>query len=112
MTFIEILIACGIPSAIFSIIAFFFKRDLDKKEKEKEEREDRIEKFMLYILRDARANNVLAVATARAVQRIPDAHCNGDMKEALEKAATIQNEEKDFMFNQVIDHIFGTNRKD
>lgn len=112
MTISEVLMAWGIPaaffSALFGLITFFFKRHLDKRDKRIETREKRVEQFMLYILKDTRANNVLAVATARAVQRIPDAHCNGDMHDALAKAAAIQNEEKDFIFDQGIDHIFGS----
>lgn len=114
----QILVLWGVPAAITTavvgLIVWFFKRYMDKKdveakqrEEENKKRQENIEKFMLYILRDARANNVLAVATARAVQRIPDAHCNGDMTKALERAAEIQTEEKDFIFNQGIDHIFG-----
>lgn len=62
---------------------------------------------MLLILKDCRATNVLSIATAKAVQRIPDAHCNGDMTEALKKATEIQNSEKDFLMDKGIEHIFG-----
>ena len=62
---------------------------------------------MMLMLRTGRANNVLAVATAKAVQRIPDAHCNGDMTDALKEAAAIQSEEKDLLMNEGIQHIFG-----
>jgi hypothetical protein len=59
------------------------------------------------IMQTSRATNVLAQATARAVQRIPEAHCDGDMTAALEKAAKIQQEEQQFLFDQGIKHIFG-----
>ena len=39
----------------------------------------------------------LGEATARAVQRIPDAHCNGDMTAALQYVKTVKHEEKDFL---------------
>lgn len=54
-----------------------------------------------------RATNVLAEATARAVQRIPDAKCNGDMTEALAQAEKLQKEERAFILEQGINHIFG-----
>lgn len=52
------------------------------------------------------STNILAEATAKAVQRIPDAHCNGDMTSALEQSAKYQQEEKDFLINQGIKHVF------
>ena len=44
-------------------------------------------------------------ATARAVQRIPDAHCNGDMHAALDYAAKIKHVQKDFLTSQGIHAI-------
>ena len=103
----EFLIAMGIPSAFTGFMIWWLKRYIDKRDKKAEEREKNTEKLMLIIMQNSRATNVLAEATARAVQRIPDAHCNGDMTAALELASKIQKEEKDFMFDQGIKHIFG-----
>lgn len=103
----EILLAMGIPTAITGLVMWFLKRHIDKLEKKREEREKNTEDLMLIIMRNSRATNILAEATARAVQRIPDAHCNGDMKAALKQAEEIQKEEKDFMFDQGIKRIFG-----
>lgn len=103
----EFVIAMGIPTAITGLLVWWLKRYIDKRDKRAEEREKNTEQLMLIIMRNSRATNVLAEATARAVQRIPDAHCNGDMTAALDLAAKIQKEEKDFMFDQGIKHIFG-----
>lgn len=103
------IVAMGIPTAITGLLVWWLKRHIDKRDKKAEEREKAIENLMLIIMKNSRATNVLAEATARAVQRIPDAHCNGDMKAALELAEKIQKEEKDFMFDQGIKHIFGDN---
>ena len=103
----EFLVAMGIPTAITGLLVWWLKRYIDKRDRKAEEREKNTEKLMLIIMQNSRATNVLAEATARAVQRIPDAQCNGDMKAALELAAKIQKEEKDFMFDQGIKHIFG-----
>lgn len=62
---------------------------------------------MLLTMKTNRATNILVEATAKAVQRIPDAHCNGDMTAALESARKMQKEEKDFIFDQGVEHIFG-----
>ena len=103
----EYIMAMGIPSALTGLLVWWLKRYIDIRDKKAEEREKNTEALMLIIMRNSRATNVLAEATARAVQRIPDAHCNGDMTAALELAAKIQKEEKDFMFDQGIKHIFG-----
>ena len=113
----EILLAMGIPTAITGLLVWFFKRHIDKRDAEKErkekleraereEREKNTEKLMLMIMQTGRATVVLAEATAKAVQRIPDAHCNGDMTAALELASRIQKEEQQFLMDQGIKHIF------
>ena len=103
----EFILAAGIPSAIFGLVIWWFKRYIDKKDKAAEEREKNMETFMLTIMRESRSTHILAEATAKAVQRIPDAHCNGDMTSALAEAERIQKEEEQFLFDQGIQHIFG-----
>lgn len=103
----EFLVAMGIPSAIMGLLVWYLKRYIDARDTKAEKREQDLEKLMLMIMQTSRANNVLAEATARAVQRIPDAHCNGDMTSALEKAAAIQKEEQQFLIDRGIKHIFG-----
>ena len=107
----EILLAMSIPSAVFSgfvgLLIWWFKKRSDKRDAAAEEREKNMEKLMLMIMQSCRATNVLAEATARAVQRIPDAHCNGDMTDALERATKIQTEEQQFLMDQGVKHIFG-----
>ena len=103
----DFIVAMGVPSAIMGLMVWWLKRYIDNRDKKAEEREKDIEKLMLMIWQSSRANNVLAEATAKAVQRIPDAHCNGDMTSALEKASKIQKEEQDFLINKGIKHIFG-----
>ena len=51
------------------------------------------------------APEALGEATARAVQRIPDAHCNGDMHAALQYATDIKHRQKDFLDRQGIDAL-------
>lgn len=102
----DILLIAGVPTAITGLIVWWLKRQIDKREEERKEREKNTEKLMLYIMQTSRATNILAEATAKAVQRIPDAHCNGDMKAALEKAASIQKEEDKFIMDLGVKHIF------
>jgi hypothetical protein len=106
MSIAQLIAVMGIPSAITGLLVWWFKRTIDKRDKKRDEREKNTEKLMLLIMQTSRATNILAEATAKAVQRIPDAHCNGDMTAALEQAAKIQKEEKDFIMDQGIKHIF------
>lgn len=58
------------------------------------------------MMQSTRANTVGITAIAKAVQRIPDAHCNGDMESALEQMEEIQKKEQQFIIDKGIQHIF------
>lgn len=103
----ELILAMGIPSSVTGLLIWWLKRTIDDRDAKKEEHDKNVEKLMLMNLETSRATNVLAEATAKAVQRIPDAHCNGDMTSALERAAKIQKEEQQFLIDQGIQRIFG-----
>ena len=62
----------------------------------------------LYMLKSNDAAIALGEATARAVQQIPDAHCNGDMHAALDYAQQVKHEKKDFLNGQAL-HIISDN---
>lgn len=102
----EYILMFGIPTAITSFGFWLIKRYIDRREVKRDEKEQNTEKLILMMLKMGKANNILAEATARAVQRIPDAKCNGDMTSALAEAEKIRKEEKDFMFEQGVKHIF------
>lgn len=132
MTVGEIAAMCGIPSALTVAIVGFFvwllERSIVKRETARKEEEAKREKaraaedakleaervkqensrkaFEKNLLATSNAALALGEATARAVQRIPDAHCNGDMHAALNYAAKIKHEQRDFLAAQGIDNIF------
>lgn len=88
-----LLAAFGIPA----LIVRRFEKRLDEREKKAEEREHNREEMNRLQVKATMAAIALGEATARAVQRIPDAHCNGDMTAALDYVRGIKNEEKDFL---------------
>lgn len=105
--------AMCIPSAVTGFIVWNFERKITKRDKEKEtqeearrqtmaEHEQARESFELMIVEGTSAAIALGEATARAVQRIPDAHCNGDMHKALEYATEIKHRQKSFLSQQGI----------
>lgn len=109
MTIQEALVLIGLtPAAISGFFMWLLKRYIDKRDAERNEKEQKIERMMLMIMQDGRATNVLAEATAKAVQRIPDAKCNGDMEAALAQARKIQAEEQKFLIDEGIKSIFGS----
>lgn len=104
---IAFIAAMGVPSAVCGFLFWQLKRDIEKREKQKDEHDKNIEKLMRMVMDTGRANYILAHATARAVQRIPDAQCNGDMTAALQEAAEIQKKEQDFLISQGVHLTFG-----
>lgn len=105
--FIAFIAAAGIPSAITGLAVWWFKKQMDKRDAKLEEKEKNTEKMILLIAQNSRATYTVAEATAKAVQRIPDAHCNGDMTMALQQAKKFQMEEQQFLIDQGVKRIFG-----
>lgn len=98
----------GIPTACTGFFIWLLKRSIDKREKQREavqaerekraeERERNREQLDITLLQSVTAAIALGEATAHAVQRIPDAHCNGDMHAALNYAAKVKHEQKEFL---------------
>ena len=92
-----ILAALGVPTAITGLLFRRMEKKLEKREKQREEKERNREQLDLMMLQSTAAAIALGEATAKAVQRIPDARCNGDMHAALEYATEIKHKQKDFL---------------
>lgn len=112
----SVLIAC-LPSAITGFCFWCIEQKIQKQskklaeeEKQRREAQDKREKLHeqqeLFLVQGVNAAIALGEATARAVQRIPDAHCNGDMHAALDYAAKVKHEQKDFLTRQGIESIY------
>ncbi len=98
--------AMGIPSAIMGFVMWKLERRISKRESEMEEREKSQEQLFILIVQSSGAAIALGEATAKAVQRIPDAHCNGDMHDALAYATDIKHKQKDFLMQQGIQALW------
>lgn len=106
MEALEIFTLFGIPTSITGLGIWWIKRRIEANEKKQAEHESNLESLILMMMQTSRANVIGIEAIARAVQRIPDAHCNGDMTSALEKIQEIQAKEKEFMLQKGIKYIF------
>ena len=110
------LIAC-LPSAVTGFCFWLIQRRIQKNDKKREaeenrrreaerKREELREQQELFLVQGVNAAIALGEATAKAVQRIPDAHCNGDMHAALEYATKVKHEQKDFLTKQGIHALY------
>lgn len=112
-----IVIAASIPSALTGFCFWLIEQKLQKRakkqedeekerRKEEEKRERLREQQELLLVQGIGAAIALGEATAKAVQRIPDAHCNGDMHAALDYAVKVKHEQKDFLARQGIEALY------
>ena len=106
MQWYEILAFLGIPTAVIGLVFWYLKRRIVASEKKQQEKTLNTEALILMMMQSTRANTVGITAIAKAVQRIPDAHCNGDMESALEEMGEIQKKEQQFIIDKGIQHIF------
>lgn len=109
------LTAC-LPSAVMGFFFWLIQRRIKKQDRKREEeekerrekeekREHLREKQEVLMVKGINAAIALGEATAKAVQRIPDAHCNGDMHAALEYASNVKREQRDFLNEQGVIHL-------
>ncbi len=101
-----LMIAMSIPSAITGFCFWCLERKISKRQIEADKKDAARRKNELMVIEGVNAAIALGEATARAVQRIPDTHCNGDMHEALEYAEKIKHKHKDFMTEQGVESIY------
>lgn len=109
-TVIAVLAAASIPSAITGFCFWLIQQKIQKREakceQEEQERRKKREENEVLLLHSVNVAIALGEATAKAVQRIPDAHCNGDMHAALEYAEKVKHEQKDFLARQGIGSLY------
>lgn len=79
-----ILTAAAIPSAVIGFCCWLLQRRITKNEERADEKAKQQERLQIIILDSVNGSIRLSEATARAVQRIPNARCNGDMHAALD----------------------------
>lgn len=114
----ELLIAAGVPSAITAFCFWMIERRIQvRAEAEKEERvrrqieqdtkEKNRENLQYMTVKALDGALALSEATARAMQRIPDAKCNGDMHKALDYEQEAKHDLENFLTRQGVNHVTG-----
>ena len=110
-------VAMGVPTAASGFFFWLIQRKIAKRDeeqkKEREQRQREIDErdrqrkeYEICQLNMIVASMALAEATASAVERIPDAHCNGDMHAALDYATKVKHDHKGFLHEQAIHNIY------
>lgn len=106
---ITAIIAAGVPSVAITTMFTYLLHKREKKEAEQREQQKKHEaqrkKFELLQIEGTLAAMSLGEATARAVERIPDAHCNGDMHSALEYEQKVKHGIRDFLAESGVDNV-------
>lgn len=107
MGIIELIIALGLPSAVVGgVVAMGFRRLEKKQDKEREEQKKREEarrKYEVCQLKTMTA--VMALSKANAIA-LKNGRCNGETKAALEYLDQVKHEQRDFLREQGVDHLF------
>ena len=114
-----IIIAASIPSAITGFCFWLIERNIKKQDKKEggrgrsprartlERRENLRQQQEFYLVQGGKPpRSRSAKPRPKRVQRIPDAHCNGDMHAALEYASKVKHAQKDFLAKQGINSIY------
>lgn len=121
-TKIFIAFASVLPSAVAAFCFWLIEKKIEKRSKKEEaererrqaeidKKEEARQKNELLTAKAIGAAIALGEATARAVQRIPEAHCNGDMDAALNYAAQVKHEQKDFLYGQAVGSLYTAERE-
>ena len=106
MNITAIIVAMSVPSAFTGFCFWMLERRIADKQREQDRKDEARRQNEIIVIEGVNAAIALGEATARAVERIPDAHCNGDMHRALEYAEKIKHKHKDFMTEQGVDSIY------
>lgn len=117
MEWYQVLISCGVPTAVLGFLFWLFERRIDKREKEREKKQEQQLKHQAKLNDERKQHEILLIestgaaialgeATARAVQRIPDAHCNGDMHAALDYAVSVKHKQKELLTKLGVENLY------
>lgn len=102
----QFIIAMGVPSALMGFLVWKLKKYIDANEARQIEREKNQQNLIFLVIQSEKANQIGIEAIAKAVQRIPDTHCNGDMTAALATIDDYKTKEDEFITKLGIKQIF------
>lgn len=100
--FMTNIICATVPSLISGVGLYLISKSMSAHQTAQESREnDRVE-GEAHVLKSLMDTAEATKAIATAIQRIPDAHCNGDMKTAIAKMDESIAEQREFLRHQAV----------
>lgn len=96
------IICAAVPSLISGVGLSVISSNLKHQENQMKQEADHI-KSEQHVLNTLIATAEGTEAIAKAIQRIPDAHCNGDMKAAIEKVEKSLSSQRDFLREKAVE---------
>ncbi len=86
-----------IPSVVSGLGLWAIEKSMNKRENKAAQQDANHIKNEKFILKTLIATAEATEAIAKAIQRVPDAHCNGDMKAAIAKVDKALSEQRSFL---------------
>jgi len=105
LTISELIGILGVPSVLSGIFMLIIQRGANKREKKRDMEEKARCDHEYIMMKELGAATTLDVVTAKIVQKIPDAHCNGDMQRALDDVIDAKCKHQEFMNMQGIAYM-------
>lgn len=111
--FVAVLAEASVLSSLFGLFIWNWQRKITRRDKARdeaeaarakaqEEKEKAREELDLNMVRSFSGLFAVVEAIAEGVQRIPDAHCNGEMTKALEYSKKVKHDLRGFLEKQGI----------
>ena len=97
------ILCAAIPSLVSGVGLSVISNNLKKHQENQMKQEADHIKSEQHVLNTLIATAEGTEAIAKAVQRIPDAHCNGDMKAAIEKVEKTLSSQRDFLREKAVE---------
>lgn len=99
----SVLIALGLPSAIVGIFCRRIEKRMDEEKREREKLEIARRKYEIFQVKTLTAVTALSKANAIALK---NGKCNGETKAALAYLNEVKHDQRDFLTEQGIEHLF------
>lgn len=99
----SVLISLGLPSAVVGLFFHRIEKKMDEERKAREKLEASRRKYEIFQVKTMTAVAALSKANALALK---NGKCNGETSVALEYLNEIKHDQRDFLNEQGIEHLF------
>ena len=97
------LVFMGVPSAVTGLCFWLIQRKINIRDKKLDAKDAACKQNELLLIKSIGASMALGKATACAIR---DGNCNGEIDSALERVGKVEQEQRDFLTEQGVNHLF------